>query len=192
MQKKVTPERWHYAFPVAIFITGLSIFILIFSRSLGGFSGAITQVVLPGKSDVILKRPGNYTVYYEYKSAIGDKKYSTGKNLLGLKCFLVHRESKNVIELSRATSNSKYTIGPRKGIAVLEFNIAEPGTYVFSGRYPERVRGRDVVMAISGDYGAGLMVGVLGGLGIISTTVMLSAGMAIMIYMKRQRAKEAM
>jgi hypothetical protein len=59
------------------------------------------QVVVPGSSDITLSQPVKYTVFYEYRSMVGNRVYSTGEmipsiqvNLVSLEMkfrFLVHR-----------------------------------------------------------------------------------------------------
>lgn len=39
------------------------------------------QVVVPGSSNITLSQPGKYTIFYEYRSVVGNRIYSTGEEV---------------------------------------------------------------------------------------------------------------
>ena len=41
------------------------------------------QVVVPDSSNITLSQPGKYTIFYEYRSVVGNRIYSTGEGIPG-------------------------------------------------------------------------------------------------------------
>ena len=39
---------------------------------------------MPGSGDITLQQTGKYTIFYEYRSVVGNRIYSTGENIPGI------------------------------------------------------------------------------------------------------------
>jgi hypothetical protein len=94
------------------------------------------QVVVPGSSNITLSQPGKYTIFYEYRSVVGNRIYSTGEEIPGLQVNLVSTDTGDEIPLSSASVDRTYTVGSRSGIGLLDFTIDQPGIYELSASYP--------------------------------------------------------
>jgi hypothetical protein len=88
------------------------------------------QVVVPGKSDFTLSQTGLYTIFYEYRSIVGNRVYSTGEDVPSIQVNLVSRDTWSEIPLSNTSMNSTYIVGSRSGIGIFDFSIDKPGIYV--------------------------------------------------------------
>jgi hypothetical protein len=62
------------------------------------------QVVVPDSSNITLSQPGKYTIFYEYRSVVGNRIYSTGEGIIFVKNAQVG--DKNIkIKINSVVSN---------------------------------------------------------------------------------------
>ena len=188
--QQIKPSRWYYGLAVVFFILGESFFTLFFLNSLSGLSGAVTQVVVPVESEIMLPEAGKYTIFYEYQSVVGDRLYFTGESLSGLQCALTSRVTGHRIALSRPLTRSTYSLGDRKGVSVLEFTIDRPGVYEFSAWYPKGQEGPEVVLAMGHGFMKKLMGAIFGGLAIFFGSGAIAIAIIVITLLKRQKAKK--
>ena len=107
------------------------------------------QVVVPGSSDITLSQSGKYTVFYEYRSMVGNRVYSTGEMIPSIQVNLVSNDTGDEVPLSSASVNRTYAIGSRSGVGLFDFVIDQPGTYELSASYPPAdLRQQEIVLAI--------------------------------------------
>lgn len=187
--QNITPSRWYYGLAVLVAIIGTVFFAVFLFKSLSGLADGLIQVVVPGESDIVLTGPGNYTVFYEHQSVVGNKIYSTGEHLSGLQCFLIEKSTGSEIALPPASVGSSYSIGGRSGKSVLEFNIDKPGSYEFSAWYPEGQKGPEVVLAIGHNFTFKLMGTIFGGIAIFLSSVVIAVAITIITFLKRRKAR---
>lgn len=184
------PSRWYYGLAIVIFIIGVSLFTLFLFNSLIGLTEALTQVVVPVNSDILLPETGKYTIFYEYQSVVGDKLYFTGEKLSGLQCTLTSKVTGYRVALSRPLTRSTYSLGGRKGVSVLEFNIDQPGIYEFSASYPGGHEGPEVVLAMGQGFLKNLMGTIFSGLAIFFGSGAIAIAIIVVTLLKRQKAKK--
>ena len=94
------------------------------------------QIVVPGSSDITLPQPGEYTIFYEYRSMVDNRIYSTDQDIPGIIVNIVSKDTGDEIPLSTPSTSSTYTIGGRSGIGLFDFSIDKPGIYEISASYP--------------------------------------------------------
>jgi hypothetical protein len=186
--QNIKPSRWYYGLAIAIFIIGESLFILFLLNSLSGFTKALTQVVVPVKSEIIFPEIGKYTIFYEYQSVVDNRLYFTGESLSGLQCALTSKVTGYGIALSRPLARSTYSLGERKGVSVLEFNIDQPGVYEFSASYPEGQEGPEVVLAMGRGFMKKLMGTIFGGLALFFGSGAIAIAIIVPTLLKREKA----
>ena len=188
--QEIRPSRWYYGVAVLVLVAGAAGFAGLLFKNLSGLGESLRQVVVPGKADLALTEPGDYTVFYEYRSVVGSKVYSTEKDLPGLECALVAKNSGSKVVLSRATSSSTYTLGGREGVSVFEFRVDQPGTYEFSAAYGAGKEGPEAVMAIGHDFTVHLLATIFGALGLIFGSLALSVAIFVVTLIKRSKAQK--
>ena len=188
--QNIKPSRWYYGLAIVVFIIGGSLFTLFLFNSLSGLTGALTQVVVPVKSDITFPETGKYTIFYEYQSVVGNRLYFTGENLSGLQCTLTSKVTGYRIALSRPLTRSTYSLGGRKGVSVLEFNIDQPGIYEFSASYPGGHDGPEVVLAMGQGFLKNLMGTIFSGLAIFFGSGAIAIAIIVATFLKRQKAKK--
>ncbi len=188
--QNIKPTRWYYGLAVVVFIIGGSLFTLFLFNSLRGLTEALTQVVVPVKSDITFPGAGKYTIFYEYQSVVGNRLYFTGERLSGLQCTLTSKVTGHRIALSRPSARSTYSLGGRKGVSVLEFNIDQPGIYEFSASYPRGQEGPEVVLALGQGFLKNLMGTIFGGLALFFGSGGIAIAIIVATALKRQKAKK--
>ncbi|HHT9119404.1 MAG TPA: hypothetical protein ACFYD3_02525 [Candidatus Hypogeohydataceae bacterium YC41] len=150
--------RWYFTIPVALAallaleIAGMavvqSVVLPLVSREIMTVLPEI-RVVVPGTHKIYLAEPGRYKIFYEYYSVVGSKIYSTSESLPGsMVVTLQSKTDSRGIMISRPSMSESYKVGGRSGIAVFEFQIEEPGAYIFTAYYADGASRPDVVFAI--------------------------------------------
>lgn len=159
------------------------------------------QVVVPGSSDITLSQPGKYTVFYEYRSMIGNRIYSTGEDIPGIQVNLISKDTGEEIPLSSASINTTYTIGGRSGIGLFDFDIDEPGIYVLSASYlptqgqgQEEEQGQEIVLAVFHSSAIeklfGSIMGTVGGaMAIVFVPFVVGVAIIVITFIKRRKAR---
>jgi hypothetical protein len=188
--EEMGPSRWYYALAMLLFIAGWVGFGVTLFKGLWGMEGKLQQVVVPGRTEITLRDKGTYTIFYEYNSVVGNKIYSTGKDLSGLECTVISKATGARIPLVAATMSGTYELGSRAGKSVFEFNIPNAGLYELSAAYPEGSSGPEVVLAIGHDFATGMLSTIFGSLAIVFGSMFASAAIAGVTAFKRYKAKK--
>lgn len=201
---RIKPSRWFYVIGIIILVGGPIISSIFLFSSVGSNIGDMTEVpsmraVVPGSGDITIPQTGKYTVFYEYRSMVGNRIYSTGEDIPGIQVTLVSKDTGAEIPLSAASVNTTYTIEGRSGIALFDFVIDQPGVYELSASYPVALQGQqqeqrpEIVLAVfhgkSLEELFGSIMGTVGGVLAIAS-VPFAVGIAIIVitFLKRRRA----
>ncbi len=189
IEEEIRPSRWYYGLAGLVFVAGWVLFALFLFKNLSGLSDKLQQVVVPGNVELTLSQPGKYTIYYEYRSVVGTRIFSTAESLPGLECHLLSKATGSSMPLSPVTASSSYTVGGRSGVAVLDFAIDRAGVYELSAGYPEGREGPEVVLAIGQGFAARIVIAVFGGLAIVFGSMAAAVVIAVITLIKRTKAK---
>ena len=146
----------------------------------------------PGKSNITLSEPGEYTIFYEFQSVIGSKVYDTGKDIPLIQVNLSSQDTGSAIPLSTSFVEKTYSIGSRSGIGIFDFTIDRPGIYEISMLYPTwQEQKPEIVLSI---FQGSFVNAILGEISRMAIVVfgLFAAGVAIIIitYLKRRKAKK--
>lgn len=192
IDEKIKPGRWLYGVAVVIFFIGISALGAFLYVNISGITESGKQVVVPGKSDIFLDGPGNYTIFHEYRSVVNNKVYSTNSDISGLKCFLKDRSTNSEIKLSLPAGNSTYTIGGREGRSILEFRIEKSGPYELSAYYEGISNGPEIVLAVEKNFMGKIFMLVLGALAILFFTIAAGVSIIVITIIKRENYRKNM
>jgi len=201
--QEIRPRAWTYALPAIPLVIGCVVFgvILFFGisgtvDSAQGLGGALTQVVVPGSATLTLDETGTYTIFHEYRSIVNGRIYSN-TSMSSMDCTLTSNATGASIPLQIASINSTYEFGRRAGQSVMQFDIAEPGAYTLTCRYPSGAAEPQIVLAIGhnliGDiFGAvfGVFGTVFGALAVVFGSIIVALIIVIVVTVRRQRAKK--
>jgi hypothetical protein len=191
-EARLTPSRWYYVLAALVFVAGWVLFALFLFKSLSGMGAKLQQAVAPGETDLTFREPGNYTIFYEYHSVIGDKVYSTDESLSGLTCALVSKARNSKIALSPSSMNSTYEFGGRSGRSIFDFRIDQPGVYALSAGYPQGQPGPEVVLAVGKGFTTGLFATILGALALVFGSMGIAVAITLLTLLKRSKNKKLM
>jgi hypothetical protein len=199
------PSRWFYVVGIVILIVGpvvssVVLFSSVFSN-LGNMAAEIqsTQVVMPGSSDITLQQTGKYTIFYEYRSMVGNRIYSTDENIPGIIVNIVSKGTGDGIPLSSASTNSSYSLGSRSGIGLFDFDIDEPGIYELSASYPavqgqQEEQRQEIILAVIHSsvieriFGS-IMGIVASAMAIVFVPFIVGVAIIIITFLKRRKAR---
>ncbi len=182
------PSRWHYVIGIAVLVVGFAVFgVFLFTR-ITSLAPDI-QVVVPGTHEIYLEDSGKYTVFYEYRSVVDNRIYSTGESLSGLSVTLKSKRDSREVAMSTPSGTTTYEIGGRAGVSVLKFEVAEPGTYILGADYVGGASGPDIVLAI-GKFN--ILGTILIALGIFFGTLIVGGFIIGRAFLKRRTASRQM
>ena len=171
-------------------IIGFIIFVVFLFKQIKEQAPKI-QVVVPGMHEIKLSEPGQYTIFYEYRSVIDSKIYMTGEALAAeLLVTLYHRAGDKKVDLNQPSMNNTYNMGGRAGISLLEFNIDNPGIYIINARYAGDLEKPDIVLAVGQFKLFGVIFGAIG-IFFISLIIAITGCIIILVaYLKSRKIKK--
>ena len=179
------PGRRHYVVGGAIVIAGVGLFAFFLLRAVNDYTPHIRAAV-PGTHNIELDDAGKYTVFYEYRSVIDGRVYSTGETLSEILVMVRRDRESEPLELVKPAHRTSYDHGARAGGSMLEFQIEEPGTYEFTAIYSTGVGvGPSVVLAI-GRFS--LFREVLGVLILLVGGVLIGGFIVVRAFVRRHNA----
>ena len=179
------PSKLLYAISGVILIIGIISFVVVLVTGiLSSVNSIDNQVVVPGKRTIELKEPGDYNIYFEYKSVIDGRVFETS-TINGLVCKLKNTETGEYIKLKNSTSNSRYSVNGREGKSLFSFTIDNAGTYEIDASY-ESGDGEEAVLAISKGFGMKLLSSIFICFAILFVTI---AGAVILFVYTYKRRK---
>lgn len=184
----VKPRKSLYAVSGLIFIVGIILFVIVLVTGIISSIDCInTQVVVPGTKKIELKEPGEYSIYFEYRSVIDGKIFDTS-NINGLVCKLKNIETGEYVKLKNSSSNSSYSIKGREGRSIFNFTIDKAGIYEIDATY-ESGEGEEAVLAIGKGFGSTLVRTILVCFGILFLFISGSVILFVYTFNTRKRNK---
>ena len=182
------PSRWYYALGLAIFFASSLVLLLFGYRGAASTTGKFIRVIVPAKREITLPKAGEYIIYYEYETEVGDRSFSTGKDIPDLQYALTNKATGDDVRLLPVSHESNYVSAQHSGIALAKFEIATPGTYTLAASYPDD-KGEDEVALAIGAHDMSFLKNILGGV-MIAGVLLLASMLIIMItLMKRIKAR---
>jgi hypothetical protein len=148
---------WYCLLGVPFLLAGLGFFVYTLYHGITHLTDSLTQVVVPGRAELNLKRGRTYTVFLEEQSVVRGKVYSTKESIGGLECRVNSIPDGNAVRIVQPKSSTTYTAGGRSGRSVLEFSIQEDGTYGFACDYGGNSPGPEAVLAVGSGVGEAIL-----------------------------------
>ena len=187
---RLKPGRRYYLLAILVLGAGIAYFAWSLHGGISKLAANMERVVLPGSFVVNLDQPGYYTMFYEYESEVGGRRYATGPVLSGLLCELQSKENGNYLLLNDASNLSEFAAGPHAGVSVFDFTVDAPGPYVLTAFYVEGQQGSNVVMSIAHNFDAKLHTLAQRGLWAVAISAGIAIVMTVFVFMRRRKAKE--
>lgn len=186
---KKAPNRLYYAIGGAALVVGFVGFVIFVVFLITRLASAMpsTRIVVPGSENIGFDEPGKYTVYYEYRSVIDNKIYSTGETMpANVTVTLISEKDLQTISIMKPSTNETYESGGYTGVSVFAFEILTPGAYIFTANYDNGVNKPEIVFAI----GQSRLLGtIFSGLGIFFASFILFVigGVIILVTFLKSR-----
>jgi hypothetical protein len=207
---KKIPSRWYYVLAILlpIFACGLTTF-LVYRRvpKLPGALEAIgidnlTQVIVPGSTEINFPKEGAYAVYYEYHSQINGVLYVRDKYPPYMICQLTSKATGQNVELASPNAEGDmYSTQNRERVGVLmkSISINQAGVYNFSCRYADGRADPQIVLAVGPNIiweffniaAKPLAAAVCGSFVFLGACV-ISALILVIVALKRHQAKDTL
>ena len=192
---KTPPGRIAYLYAVLPFIVGCvicSLLVMKMIHAIMATTDAYPRVLVPGVHTITLPEPGAYTIFFEYKSVIGNKAYAAPEDAIsGLVCELQDAKTGEPIRVRPSMTNMSYSFAGREGTSLFEFTIPAAGDYrleaVFpgSGETPQKYVlsiGHGFMKDIFQSIGLGFAI-----TGILIISIGVSTAAIVVIYLRRSR-----
>lgn len=146
----------------------------------------LTQIVVPGSTDLALSRTGAYAVYYEHRSVVDGVEYVNGETPPSLNCVLTRQNTREEIPLvADFVETNEYSTKDRRreGKLFMSTTVNEPGNYTFSCQHPDGGDQPKYVLAFGQNLFWELLRSLAGEAGSIlgSLAVIFVAGFAAMV-----------
>lgn len=188
MHAHAPPGRWVYLAAALIAAAGFAMCVAMIYCGIKSVTHGFRQFVVPGATTVAFERRGNYTIYHEYHSVVGNRIYHTDEAISGLECEVRERATGRSIPIRTARASSTYQIGGREGRGLFDVRIDKPGTYEFRGRYAPGFDGPSTVLAVGTGSILGFVALVVGGLAVLFTCSILALLIVLYTFVSRRRA----
>jgi len=147
---------WYCLLGVPFLLAGVGFFAYTLFHGITHITDSLTQVVVPGRAELSLKRGQTYTVFLEEHSVVHGKVYSTTESIGGLECGGASVPDGNAVRIAQSSANTTYDVGGRSGRSVLEFSIHEDGKYEFACGYGGNAPGPEAILAVGSGVGEGI------------------------------------
>lgn len=186
--ERIKPSRWYYGMAAVVCIVGFAMFYETLMKGLNAVPSMVQQFAAPGNAELALPNPGEYTVFYEYQSVMGNRTYSTGLDVPDLRLSVVSKDTGSAVKLRPSGVNTTYSFERRAGRSLFDFNIDKPGVYQFKTRYAKGQQGEEVAMAVGQGVPGVIMKTVFMGLSIAFATLGLTFVIVLVTAIKRHNA----
>ena len=180
-------DAFWYLIGVLIIIGGLATSIFGAIRDVEAIVnevGRVARFVVPGSENITITKPGNYVVYYEYRSVLDGEIFSTALET-DVKCTAKSLRAGEDVPIEPARLSAQYEIAGRAGKAIAQFRADEIGTYVLTCAHPDNV-GPRIVLAVAPPVAGDWLVSIFKWLAIAFGS--LALGLVILIVTLVRRA----
>jgi len=204
MDRHMSKNRYLWGIAALVLIFGcLTAALLFYKSGIGDYPSLIAEayksplqkIEVPGEMDLVLSRKGAYGVYYEGHQGA----YVHAEWAPTLDCILTSKRTGEDVPLvpDYVPTNRYVTKGGRTGVLIYSTTVENPGLHTLSCDYPNGGMGPQLVLAIGPNYvweflrvAWNLGGPVLGGVGIICGSIILSIGIALVALVRGSKLKQ--
>lgn len=189
--RKIRPSMWWYILSAVILTIGalctLTGFMYLFVSTVKNTQ----QIIVPGVHRLMLPASGKYIIFYEYRSVVGGKVFSTNEDLISLlDCFVQTQNGKQIV-VSSIPPYEKYNLGERiKAYSAFKFKIDKPGMYILTAEYDNKKESPQIVLGVRRTLHQIIFVPALFLMLFATISILISAGIFWTTFFKRRRAKK--
>jgi len=181
------PSFWYVVFGFVIGLMGSGLFIWFLYNGITHLADDYQQFIIPGMATIEFDEPGNYTIFHEYRSTVGERQFNSDADIQDFNFRLTNLKSGREIVLKHSRTNASYEFENRDGYTVFDFEINNPGDYLFEAWYPGSSNEEETVVAIGKGFMKSLMITIIGSIAIF--IIGWAAGTAIIVITLARRKK---
>lgn len=185
------PSAWYYGLVLLVLLVGGILGIVFLVSNLLGVTDELTQIRVPGKSDLDLAETGSYTIFVEHESVMDGKVFSTSKDVSNFRCSLVNKQTGAEVPLSPSTMTADYNMPGRSGVSIFNFDLTETGSYEFTADYRDGMNEPQGVFAVAQGFGSKIIMLVWSVLAIFGVTVIVAILVGLAIFCMRRKVRNA-
>ena len=191
MQNKIRPGRWLFVLSGVIFVVGIFLYIYLLVFGFLFLNHNENRIAVPGKSTVEFDTAGKKYVFYEFNTVYNGKMYSTPQVISGLICSLKEENTGKDIELKKSNIYYEYARGSSEGRAVFEFEIDNPGSYVFEAWYEDN-EGPKIIFVLGEGFSGDLLMIIMRSFLVLFLTTGTAILILVFTILKRNKSKKAL
>ena len=180
------PSRWFYGLAVLVFLVGAALAARSVVQAMDGVRDA-PRLVMPGAGEVTLSEPGTYTLFYEYRSVIGETAYLAPEHA-ALRVTVTARDTGERVPVTAGGAASNYSVAGHAGVSLVRFRVDRPGVYRIEAAYQDGQDGPRFVLAVGRGAALGVIRHVFVGVGAGLGGGVLALAIAAVIYVRRRKA----
>lgn len=184
--RNIQPSIWYYGLAMMIIVIGFLAFAGLIYSGVSNIESGLVQIAAPGDTDLDLKEPGEYTLFYENQSYFNGSIYNTAEQIPALQISVSEKASGQTLATYPA-SGSTYSMGGRNGRSVMSFNVEKTGIYWINASYPKEP-GPEVVLAVGRGFIDGIFYFVFTALALLFGAIAIAAFISYKTYTRRKKA----
>lgn len=154
-----------------IFVLGMSALGYLIFYGWTHYNVEYQRITVPGQHELMLDKPGTYTIFYEYYSVLNGKEYNNSSSTPDLLYAVTDLSSGKQLKLTAPQGSSTYESDEHEGRSLLEFDVLKPGKYEVAARYEDVEEGPELVLAVGQDFILQIILCFLGGIMLLTFTV---------------------
>jgi hypothetical protein len=191
---KLKPSRKWYLLALVLLVVGVLVFVIAVSVAYDQLYtniAGLQRVVVPGKKTVEIEEPGQYTVYYEKRSQVGEETYEGPTPLPEISLKVTGPKGESV-EVQRKENADMYRLDEYAGTGTWIFQANRPGSYRLIVPPPENAPKTRLVLAV-GDINLSQTMnrvfGLFGAAGLLAIMLVAAGVIALLTFTSRLRNK---
>jgi hypothetical protein len=144
--ERIRPSSWYYLLAFLFFVGGIGMMIYFLVAGVHRIRDSMVRMDIPGQMDLELKQSETYTVFAEH--AVGS--VTPDMTPRSVHCEVHMLPSGETIKAKPLTGSSSYSVGSRRAVSILEFEVPHDGTYMVACQGPAKIFGQSVQAAVGG------------------------------------------
>ncbi|MEW6262632.1 MAG: hypothetical protein AB1641_06090 [Thermodesulfobacteriota bacterium] len=172
-----------------IILAGVAGFVYHLFTGLTGLTQGIVRVQAPGRQEIQLDEPGQYTIFLEVSPGAEAQAVEYEDLLKGLHLRL-ETLSGQAIKLGQVRGSSTYDLEGRRGVSLMQFEITSAGRYRFLADYEKSTPARPATLTMIQGFAAKLTRVIIIGLAIMFGALLLGGlviVLAVVLYLSGRK-----
>ncbi len=154
-----------FLFAAILYLVGVVPSVILGWAGFRGLSDPLVRFVAPGIAEATIEQPGDYTVFYEYRSEIDGREFSTPNTVPPMEIVMFPEGGGQPVSILASNGGMSYEFGSKAGRSIGALSLDEATTYDVSAEYTNRATQPEIVLGLGYEKGrsvAQLVIGTIG------------------------------